>query len=746
MKLRAILASAFLTLSFLSHAATEGEEGFWEHQPKELAERYEQASALFNEDWVLDFADSLDVLGKFEHKFHFYAAELKCHHAFNERDSLNFFKYSEDTRNYALEYKEIPLYFGELFNVCSFYINTGHNHEAQTSAQFLISEAGRLDFPKGAYYGYYTMGALYSGMGLHTQAIGCFNKAVDIIADDEKNIYGVAQMYELIANEHLESRDYDKAIETGLKAQNTADTGGDINATLALAYYNKGDFDAFRKACKEYLGKANSSIAYGYYYGYLTCLLNALDGNYDEAQDIADTMDEETRWELKSEICKMKGDWKGAYDFSTLANNELASQRDSLMFDEIEQLGSDISEMSDQYDQKRQDMRKHYIIAIIILFLVACALLAIVNNLKNRAVLRHKEKELEISNRYMMMVENAPLGYSRAKLIFDTTTGKVVDYRTEQVNSKLRESIEAAGVKVGEKTIVESYPVSGPFIISKINESVEQNLSCVRFTLHLKEFHQYYETIILFDSKDYISILSLNTTDTVRAKKDAVEANKVKTRFIQNMSHEIRTPLNAIVGFSQLLALPGDFVNDEERQEYSGYIANNSEMLMMLINDILDISDADSGRYKMNLSEVSCNKVARFAMKAVEYRVASGVELKFSSDVDDDFMVKTDARRVEQVLINYLTNACKNTSKGSIEVGISTTENPGRVTFSVTDTGIGVPPEMAEEIFERFKKLDEFKQGAGLGLNICKNIANELGAIVTLDKEYHNGARFLLII
>lgn len=230
------------------------------------------------------------------------------------------------------------------------------------------------------------------------------------------------------------------------------------------------------------------------------------------------------------------------------------------------------------------------------------------------------------------------------------------------------------------------------------------------------------------------------------AKQRAEDSDRSKTLFVQNMSHEIRTPLNAIIGFSQLLSLPEGVITDDEKREYSKYINNSTNMLMMLVDDILNLAEGEEGSYKIELSETPCNSICRSAMTNIEYRVDPAVNLYFTSEVDDDYTVMTDGRRVQQVLINYLTNACKHTSKGEIHVHCSLHENPGKVTFSVADTGTGIPKEMQDDIFERFTKHDNLVQGTGLGLNICRTVAAKLNAEVKLDKTYTNGARFLLII
>ena len=228
------------------------------------------------------------------------------------------------------------------------------------------------------------------------------------------------------------------------------------------------------------------------------------------------------------------------------------------------------------------------------------------------------------------------------------------------------------------------------------------------------------------------------------ANKRAEIANAAKTRFVQDMSHEVRTPLNAIVGFSQLLSLPDDTLTPQEKQEFSNHIMNNTKILMMLLEDILHTSDMDKGQYRITYDDGEVHFMCRAAITSSEHRLQPGVKMLYQPEQEEPFTFRTDPQRVQQILINLLTNACKHTTKGQIVLSSSLTAREGYVTFSVTDTGPGIPADQAENIFDRFTKLNGFVQGTGLGLSICREIATLMGAKVYLDTSYSaGGARFV---
>lgn len=226
------------------------------------------------------------------------------------------------------------------------------------------------------------------------------------------------------------------------------------------------------------------------------------------------------------------------------------------------------------------------------------------------------------------------------------------------------------------------------------------------------------------------------------ARDKAEEANAMKSAFIANMSHEIRTPLNAIVGFSQLLTEPEISLSNEEKLEYGGYIKVNSDTLLNLVNDILQISRMDAKSMEFNIVDADMVEICRAAVETARANLSPEVSI-IAKLPEHTVPVQTDVLRLHQVFNNLLTNAKKFTERGTITVAIEDSVKIDEIRISVTDTGCGIPADKADFIFQRFKQIDSFKQGTGLGLSITRSIIENLGGRIWLDTEYSDGARFV---
>lgn len=224
------------------------------------------------------------------------------------------------------------------------------------------------------------------------------------------------------------------------------------------------------------------------------------------------------------------------------------------------------------------------------------------------------------------------------------------------------------------------------------------------------------------------------------AKDRAEESNRLKSAFLANMSHEIRTPLNSIVGFSDVLAV-GDG-SEEEKQTYYEIIKSNSDLLLRLINDILDLSRLEANRVTLTWEVCDVVQLCKQVVASVSVSRQTDNKFLFTTSLET-FRMETDVQRMQQVIINLMSNANKFTEKGTITLDFTVNEKSQMAVFSVTDTGCGIPKEKQKLVFERFEKLNEYAQGTGLGLSICQLIVHKWKGEIWIDPDYTGGARFV---
>ena len=233
--------------------------------------------------------------------------------------------------------------------------------------------------------------------------------------------------------------------------------------------------------------------------------------------------------------------------------------------------------------------------------------------------------------------------------------------------------------------------------------------------------------------------------ELIKARIKAEQSDRLKSAFLANMSHEIRTPLNAIVGFSDLLSDTSGFT-EEEIAQFIATINKNCGLLLALINDILDLSRIESGTMEFMFANHNLPLLLKTVHDSQRLNMPPRVELVLRMPDNEKKYLVTDNVRLQQVVNNLINNAAKFTSYGSITFGYEEDEDPGYTRIFVEDTGVGISEEGIRHIFERFYKVDNFTQGAGLGLSICQTIVERLKGTIFVTSEVGKGTRFTVRI
>lgn len=294
-------------------------------------------------------------------------------------------------------------------------------------------------------------------------------------------------------------------------------------------------------------------------------------------------------------------------------------------------------------------------------------------------------------------------------------------YPPEMAQQKRKEDMEIAATGKGMHWIMEGKDKNGNLLI----------LDKQKIMVESEDF----SPIIVSIEWD-ITQLELMRRELIESKEKAETSDKLKSAFLANMSHEIRTPLNAIVGFSRIIS---ESDNAEERREYYEIVDANNERLLQLINEILDLSKIESGIVEFTYGPVRLHTLCKEIHDAHVFRCPQGVELRFDSP-DEALSIHSDKNRIFQVFSNLIGNAFKFTTEGSVSYGYK--QEGERVVFYVKDTGLGIEPEKLGRVFQRFAKLNNFAQGKGLGLSICKTIIERLGGEIAVSSEVGTGTTF----
>jgi len=226
----------------------------------------------------------------------------------------------------------------------------------------------------------------------------------------------------------------------------------------------------------------------------------------------------------------------------------------------------------------------------------------------------------------------------------------------------------------------------------------------------------------------------------------AEESDRMKDSFIEHVSHEIRTPLNVITGYAQIITNPRYHLTDEQRNRFINDINKNTTEITYIVNELLEVAQDESREYYQKDDTIAVNEFCKKLLQEAEKSNKQQLNLQFETALDDSYTLRSNSVILEKILLQLLNNAIKFTKEGRVELNVHESPDGGILRFIVTDTGIGIAEEHRERIFERFFKVDPFKQGFGLGLTMSRKMATLLGGSLNLDTTYTNGARFILTL
>ncbi|MGL5681983.1 MAG: response regulator [Marinifilaceae bacterium] len=382
---------------------------------------------------------------------------------------------------------------------------------------------------------------------------------------------------------------------------------------------------------------------------------------------------------------------------------------------------------------KPETILQKYGMHILALIAIVIIVLLIVYTRSLLAQRRSTNERINLLNKHLYLFNNMPIPFLSIKIIYDTN-GKIDDYEFAEYNPAFANLFPSIKKFIGKRGREIAHPDWKAFI-ERIAQALDSDAN-ISHTIHNKVINRTFTEIIKQSSREYIGIFFLDNTELYQAIEKAKAANQLKSAFLANMSHEIRTPLNAIVGFSELILSSTD---KEEQQEFGRIIETNSELLLNLINDILDLSKIEAGYLDLTSSDFDVVQLFHELYMLFSFRVKEDVTL-ITSLPYERCVVHWDKKRLTQLVTNFMTNAIKFTRKGSIKMGFKIKDNG--IYAYVTDTGIGIKDCDKPRIFERFEKIDAFAQGTGLGMAICQAIADNCNGEIGFESTYGEGSTF----
>lgn len=683
----------------------------------DLYSYYQRCEVSIKDRKVLAMADTLFNMAKRKNdvKAQCLAKNLKGDYYFFAGDIKNLLKEKDNIISFAVETPFQQYVFSPWNRVISYYTTHDMRDEALQEIQKYQREAIRLNNAYGIGNSYKKFSDIYTLNGQGDLALKELLKGLDYYERTGKK-EEIFNFYSYIGNCYLNMNKLELAKQYYLQALGNAPVEsfkGPYYIVLASLYLDTNNIEETQKYIAllnkwkqkyklSFLTKEKENRFYARWYCH--------EKEYDKALTYCETLSPMNKYLTKIKIFESSGKIDSAYRNSVLYYDYRMKQ----INEEQQQI---LAKNVAKFDNARLENEKN------VLSLKNARLQLEQLNTKERLLAADKEKNLLALNNTRLELNNKNLA---------------LDRQQAEVNRQRAEANKQIALKLSAQRQAHSEKVFN-WTVTMLLLLISLGLFTYAFQRHRAARRLQKEVLRTTKARNEAEESRI---EAEKARREAENANKMKSLFLQNMSHEIRTPLNAIVGFSNVLSDPSIELGADEKTEFSKLVQDNGSLLTNLINDILDISKLESGNYELRLSNDSVVSICRKALASVRERVPLGVQMIFVP-YEKDIEIKTDPLRVQQLLINFLTNACKYTEKGSITLAFEV--NDTQVIFSVTDTGTGIDPENAERIFDRFEKLDQFKQGTGLGLNICRSIADLLHGEVTLDTTYTKGARFLFI-
>jgi signal transduction histidine kinase len=600
--------------------------------------------------------------------------------------------------------------FGLWNEVINHYANSGNYSAALNELKKYQSKAIELKSTYGIGSSYSKYGDIYSILNNHKESIGQFKKAIDyyISINETKDLYDI---YSRLGQQYMMLDDYAQAEKYSLQALSSAPTEeSKINMYLALAdlYISKGETDNADASLKS-LDKLGKKFRLSYVQqntkNILLIRYYIRIKDYDRALEILDSNvnSKSTQSKYKYMICKQRNDYEKALsyyeDYRRFTNERL----NKIQADQL-------AKYSESLENDRLGMEKKELM------------------LKNAQL---SIRDLQAAQKILTMEQaHNQLQLANAKLAVDNKNLQIISQRakTEMQRAEVKRQQEKSAL-----------------LATQIHSKHQTDILIIVFLLIGFILALFYFIFSILQSRKIEHEMQKEAfarKDAQKAMNEAEEANKRKTQFLQDMSHEIRTPLNAIVGFTEVISDPSEELSQEDRTQYLDLIHSNSKLLTTLINDILDLSKMESGAYKTVVTPVNLSDLCEEIVHSFSDKHNPHVKLLLDLPSNSIF-INTDRNKLTQLIDNLMSNSCKFTNKGKIV--LSYMQDGDNIMFAVTDTGCGISPENSEKIFNNFEKLDTFKQGVGLGLNLCRQIAKLLNGKIFLDTTYTGGARFVFI-